>query len=51
MKTKKNMIDKFEIEELESRFEMGRWHNFGELKLGGKYEKVGASVVMDISKK
>jgi hypothetical protein len=49
MKTKDEMIDKFEIEELENRFEMGKWLNFGEVKIGIKYDKVMYEATWDIS--
>lgn len=51
MKIKNELIDKFAIEELENRFEMGRWHNFGEVKVGVKYEKVGYEATFELPKK
>lgn len=44
--SKKQLIDNFEVEELESRFEMGKW--IGSVKVGVKYEKLEYSQTWDI---
>jgi hypothetical protein len=42
----KQLTEKFQIEELENRFEMGQW--VGSVKVGADYEGYGAAVTFQV---
>jgi len=46
MKEEKQLIENFEIEELENRFEMGRW--VSSVKVGVTYDGYGVSAEFDV---
>lgn len=41
------LLNRFQIEELEQRFEMGKW--IGKVKVGVQYEEVKVSATFDIN--
>lgn len=46
MSTEKQLTEKFQVEELENRFEMGKWVE--SVKVGADYEGYGGAVTFDV---
>lgn len=46
MKKEQQLSEKFQVEELESRFEMGKWVE--DVKVGADYEGYGAAVTFEV---